>query len=112
MSRYPKEPGWKGKATSRAAAAAVKASAPRQADLARAVIVEMGRASPEEITATLNGRGHKVLLNSIRARCTQMHKLGDLKPSGQFARGESGRCKTIRWEVAPKPPATGQGAAQ
>ncbi len=102
---YPKRPGFRRSATgstSREAAEAVRAKAPRQADLARQVIAEAGAASPEEITAALTARGHRVLLTSIRARCTQMHKLGELRPSGTFAKGESGRCRTIRWELAPK----------
>lgn len=102
--RYPAKPGWRQSATgstSREAAEAVADRAPRQADLALSVIGERGRASPEEITATLTNRGHKVLLTSIRARCTQLHKQGRLRPSGSFAIGESGRCRTIQWEIVP-----------
>jgi hypothetical protein len=101
---YPEKPGWRASSTgstSREAALSVRATAPRHADLARAVILEKGSASPEEITSALESRGHKVLLTSIRARCTQMHKLGELRPSGSFAKGESGRCRTIRWAFAP-----------
>lgn len=104
MASYPETPGWRRSATgatSREAAQAVAERAPTQAELALAVIVARGRASPEEITAELQGKGHKVLLTSIRARCTQMHKRGKLRPSGKFGRGESGRCRTIQWEVAP-----------
>lgn len=103
--RYPQQPGWRASSTgstSREAAMAVKGIAPHHADLARAVIHEKGSASPEEITAALEAKGHKVLLTSIRARCTQMHKAGELRPSGSFAKGESGRCRTIRWEFTPR----------
>lgn len=112
---YPKKPGWRRSATgttSREAAEAVADRAPRQADLAWDIIVEKGRASPEEIMAALNARGHKVLLNSIRARCTQLHKLGKLRPSGSFAKGESGRCRTIQWEVAPSTPPQPQASGK
>lgn len=112
--RYPKRPGWRRSAagsTSREAAEAVAERAPRQADLALGVIRERGRASPEEITDLLTARGHKVLLTSIRARCTQMHKLGQLKPSGEYAKGESGRCRTIRWEEASAAPTPGEGTS-
>jgi hypothetical protein len=102
---YPHEPGWRASAagdTSKAAALAAKERAPKQADLALAAIRERGRASPEEITEALEAEGHRVLLTSIRARCTQMHKLGVLRPSGFYGKGESGRCRVIQWELAPQ----------
>lgn len=105
MTSYPKEPGWRRSAigsTSREAALAAKPHAPRMADLALGVILAKGRATPEEITAALALKGQKVLLNSVRARCTQMHRLGLLTPSGEFGKGESGRCRVIRWAPTPK----------
>jgi len=101
---YPDTPGWRRNATgstSREAAQAVKVRAPSQAKLCLQVVADTGAASCEEIAATLAGRGSPVLLSSIRGRCTELHHKGKLRPSGQFGKGESGRSRSIRWEVVP-----------
>ena len=109
---YPDTPGWRRNATgstSREAALAVKVRAPSQAKLCLQVVADTGAASCEEIAVALAGRGSPVLLSSIRGRCTELHHKGKLRPSGQFGKGESGRSRSIRWEVvpaiAPPPPA-------
>jgi hypothetical protein len=40
------------------------------------------------------------LLNSVRARCTQLRALGRVVDSGQRGKGESGKVRVIRWRVA------------
>lgn len=102
---YPNEPGFRkqagGETTSRDAATKIRPKAQHQAQLALGVIREQGKASPEEIHAILKERGIYVLLTSLRARCTQMHKRGELRPSGEHGMGESGWAKVIKWECDP-----------
>jgi hypothetical protein len=103
---YPFEPGWRSTAvgeTSRAAAIASRPVAKKQADLCLEIIGERGHATPEQITAALAEQGHRVLLTSIRARCTGLHKQGVLRDSGNRGLGESLRCKVISWEIVPRP---------
>lgn len=101
---YPHAPGWRRSAigdTSREAAerASVKALSLKDRVLA---MLASGPASPEELTARFAEAGETVLLNTIRARCTDLHKLGKLRPSGSFGRGESGKTRVIRWEIVPE----------
>ena len=102
---YPNDPGFRkqadGETTSRDAALKVRPKAKGQAKLALEVIETLGKASPEEIHKTLKERGQHILLTSIRARCTQMHKRGQLRPSGEHGTGESGWAKVIKWEPDP-----------
>jgi hypothetical protein len=103
MTRYPKTPGWRPGAleTSRLAAESVAPTAGRMMDRVEAYIRDHGPASPEEITAGLVRPGERILLNSIRARVCQLHKLGHVADAGRDKRGigESGRVGVIRWRV-------------
>lgn len=110
---YPFEPGWRASAigeTSRAAAIAARPVAKKQADLCLEIIGERGHATPEQIAAALTDQGHRVLLTSIRARCTGLHKQGVLRDSGKRGLGESLRCKVIAWEIVPAKDRTGAAA--
>jgi hypothetical protein len=59
-----------------------------------------GPASPEELLAKFAADGERVLLNTIRARCSDLHSEGRLQPSGTFGRGESGKVRVIRWRLS------------
>jgi len=98
---YPETPGWRSMSigeTSREAAMAVRARAPTQCALVLQAL-EQGPAHPEEITARIHARGHKVLLMSIRPRCSQLVRLGKIVDSGERGKGEGG-CKAIVWRLA------------
>jgi hypothetical protein len=102
-ARYPATPGWRAgpnEATSREAALSVTPTAKTM----KAKILDLladGPASPEELTLMFEARGERVLLNSVRARTTQLYKEGVTRPSGQYGKGESGRVKVIKWEIVP-----------
>jgi hypothetical protein len=98
--RYPDGPGHKGTETSRAAAEFVAPSAGRMMDRVEAYLQAAGPASPEEISAGIAQPGEILLLNSVRARCTQLRALGRVVDSGQRGKGESGKVRVIRWRVA------------
>ena len=98
---YPQTPGWRQNATgetSKAAALAVRARAPTQCELVLEALAD-GPAHPEEITARILAAGHKVLLMSIRPRCSQLVRRGKIVDSGHRGRGEGG-CKAIVWRLA------------
>lgn len=100
MSGYPEAPGWKGAATSRAAADFVAPTAPRMMDRIEAHLRAHGPATPEEITAGLARPGERLLLTSVRARVCQLRNLGRVVDAGSRGLGESQRCKVIRWRCA------------
>lgn len=104
MSGYPDQPGWRHGAaeTSRLAAEFVAPSAGRMMDRAEAYIRDHGPCSPEEITEGIAMPGERLLLTSVRARVTQLHKLGRIVDAGAHLRGigESGRVRVIRYRVA------------
>lgn len=56
--------------------------------------------TPEELGALFAEQGQPALLTSIRARCTQLNRLGRVVPSGSFGKGESGKVRVIRWRLA------------
>lgn len=104
--RYPFEPGARAgltpetTETSRQAADAVAPTAARMVDRI-ADLLASGPRSPEELTVVLAADSDApVLLTSVRARCTQLHKQGRARPSGSFGVGESNRIKTIRWRLS------------
>lgn len=103
-SGYPYEPGYrKGPhdSTSKAAAEAVAPAAKTMLAKIMEMLEDVGTASPEELTTMFEARGERVLLTSVRARVCQAHKRGWLRPSGDFGRGESNRCRVIKWAVVP-----------
>lgn len=92
------DPGWRRSSigdTARLAAEAMKPKAP----LLRELVLEAfdaGPATPEEITDRLSRAGHRVLLMSIRPRCSELARRGRLKDSGERGKGEGGKA-AIRW---------------
>ena len=101
-SGYPNQPGWRtgpNSATSQEAASAAAVHAGPLKDRVLALL-DVGPASPEELQAKFAALGERVLLNTVRARCSDLHALGRLRPSGTFARGESGKVRVIRWRLA------------
>ena len=69
-----------------------------KAMLARVVkdMTENGPGTPEEITARMVLPGEHLLLNTVRARTTQLKRLGRVIADGTFGLGESGRAKVAR----------------
>jgi hypothetical protein len=87
MSGYPEAPGWKGQATSRAAAEYVAPTAGRMMDRIAAYLAKHGPASPEEITARIARPDENLLLTSVRARVCQLRNLGRV---GDYVRASFG----------------------
>lgn len=83
--------------TAQEAARRVKPIARAQAALVYDAVVRLGKATPEEVTADLLDREHRVILNSVRARICGLSRIGLLLDSGERGLGESRRIPTIRW---------------
>lgn len=99
---YPDAPGWRSgpnEATSREAAEIAGRRARPLLERVLALLDETP-GTPEELTQRFARGGEVVLLNTIRARCSQLHALGRVVPSGTFGKGESGKTRAIRWRVA------------
>lgn len=97
MSHYPEQPGCRAGSPQTSLLAALDAA--RTAPTAIALIVSKlasGPASPEELQAAIEGDGHRLLLTSVRARVTQLKRLGRVIDSGERGIGESLRSKVIR----------------
>ena len=97
--RYPLVPGWRkgpNAETSREGAALASATS---ATLKNRIldVVAISPRTPEELVDHFAAQGETRLLNTIRARCSDLHALGLLTPSGTYGRGESGKVRTIRW---------------
>lgn len=101
MTGYPDTPGWRHDSapTSREAAEFVAPTAGRMMDRVEVYLRDYGPASPEEITAGIVQPGEHLLLTSIRARCTQLKRLGRAADAGTRGIGESRRCKVVRLRV-------------
>lgn len=101
IGRYPDQPGCRAGSPQTSLLAALNAAqtAPRAIDLILSVL-SAGPHSPEELQSVLAGRGHTLLLTSIRARCTQLKAQGRVRDSGEKGIGESLRSKVIRWRLA------------
>lgn len=102
MSGFPDQPGWRAgpnSATSQEAARVAAVHAGPLKDRIMALLAG-GPASPEELQVKFSDTGERVLLNTIRARCSDLHALGRLLPSGTFSRGESGKVRVIRWRLS------------
>lgn len=98
---YPAAPGWRQSATgetSREAAEAIRAKAPRMLDRVRELLAE-GPASPEQLHAKLARAGVPTLLTSVRARVCQLRAMGEVCDSGARGKGESNRAKVIVWRL-------------
>lgn len=103
-SGYPHELGYQqqanGATTSKDAAQTATAGAKGMAADVLALLQDHGPKSPEELVGLFKEKlGKRVLLTSVRARCTQLFRLHKIEDSGSRGLGESGRCKVIRWRV-------------
>jgi hypothetical protein len=99
---YPESPGWRrgpNSATSEAAAVLAAGRAPSLKHQILSMLKDRP-ATPEELESRFHEAGAKVLLNTIRARCSDLHAAGKLLPSGTYGIGESGKARTIRWRLA------------
>lgn len=97
MNRYPQEPGCRAGSPQTSLLAALDAA--KTAPTAVALILaqlEKGPASPEELQAAIEADGHRLLLTSVRARVTQLKRLGRVIDSGERGVGESLKSKVIR----------------
>ena len=98
---YPNEPGWRrgpNSATSKEGADAAK----EMAGSLKSLVLDRlrnGPASPEEMVIHFRERGKVALLNTVRARCTDLNRLGLVCPSGTFGIGESQKVRVIRWRL-------------
>lgn len=97
MSHYPEQPGCRTGAPQTSLLAAMDAAktAPRAVGLILAKLVD-GPASPEQLQAAIEADGYRLLLTSVRARVTQLKRLGRVIDSGERGIGESLRSKVIR----------------
>ena len=88
-------------ATGETSKGAAKAVAPRAPTQRETVLAEMnlGAATPEELHARLSSGSKRILLTSIRTRCSELVRMGAIVDSGERGKSEGG-CKAIRWRVA------------
>lgn len=100
-SDYPHSAGVRPNATGGTSEAAAAFVTPHIRGMCADVLsaLEAGPASPEELTARLSAGGRQVLLTSVRARCTQLSRLGMVSDSGQRGVGESGKVRVIKWAL-------------
>ena len=101
QAAYPHEPGFRRGPNSATSEAAAKLAGERAQPLKERVLemLSRGPASPEELVAQFVETDERVLLNTVRARCSDLHALGRIGPSGTFGIGESGKARVIRWRV-------------
>jgi hypothetical protein len=99
MSRYPNEPGYRSGPNSATSEEGARIAAVNAGPLKDRIfgMLQDGPASPEELQVRFASWGERVLLNTLRARCSDLHALGKVVPSGTFGRGESGKVRVIRW---------------
>ena len=100
--RYPHSPGWRRGPNNATSKAAAKLAGERAAPLKERVLAMLSEApaTPEELVERFSLAGERVLLNTARARVSDLHALGRVCPSGTFGLGESGKARVIRWRAA------------
>lgn len=100
-SQYPAGPGVRSTATGGTSEAAAEFIAPHVAGLCKDVLAYLaqGPASPEELAAKFAADGRPVLLTTIRARTSQLSRLGYVTDSGLRGMGESLRVRVIKWRL-------------
>ena len=84
--------------TARDAALTQDAKAPKMREEVLSIITEHGPSTPEEVFAVMLSRGRKTVLQSVRARCSDLAAAGVLKDSGS-RRTAQGGCKAIVWMI-------------
>lgn len=68
-----------------------------------AVQAEISRApgTAEELTKRLQAKAdHRIMLSTIRSRCSQLARLGFVVDSGERGVSDSGRAKSVAWREA------------
>ena len=100
--QYPHAPGWRRGPNSATSEAAAKIAGGRATPLRQRVVamLEEAPATPEELVDRFALCGERVLLNTVRARTSDLHALGRVQPSGTFGLGEGGKTRVIRWRIA------------
>jgi DNA-directed RNA polymerase specialized sigma24 family protein len=89
---YPESPGWRDPTTSREAAERIAGRAASLRELVRAVIASKPSGiSVHEIAGIL-----EVPVATIQPRVSELRRLGDIKPSGERCKNESG-ASAHRW---------------
>lgn len=95
FNRYPHKPGWKGRATSRAAAKAMADKAPTLRDQCLSIFeFYCTDATADEVAERLE----KSLL-AIRPRITELARLGLIVDSGERRKNASGKMAIV-WRAA------------
>lgn len=92
-------PLWRHSSIGETAKEAALSVAPRAPTLRQLVldIIEEGPATGEAVFATLQGRGVRCVLYSIKPRCSELARQGLIKDSGKRGLSDSGRCQSIIW---------------
>lgn len=100
-SAYPHKAGFQANATGDTSEEGAAFITPHVAGMAAEIIgvLQAGARSPEEITSQMAVGGRRVLLTTVRARCTQLSRLGLVCDSGERGIGESGKVRVIRWAL-------------
>jgi len=89
--------------TSRLAALAKAAEAPKQRERVYAVLQIVGSPlTPEQITRCLHDAGGHDLLMSVRPRCSELARMGLIEDSGLRGIGEGGK-RAIKWRIVHRP---------
>jgi len=98
MADYPYEPGWRRGPHAAQSKGAAGLAAINAGPLKLVVLdlLAQAPATPEELKQRLSDAGRVALLNTVRARCTDLRVLGLVCASGTFGIGEGGHAKTTR----------------
>ncbi len=85
--------------TAREAARIASRTAPKQWERVYLALLGAGvPMTPEQITTALNVAGVRVMLMSVRPRCSELVRLGLIEDSGLRGIGAGGY-KTIKWQI-------------
>ena len=86
--------------TSRAAAKIAAFTSSETCRAIRAAIAARGDATAEEAHTDLIELGHDAVLNTIRARISDMARVGMLTATARRGVSASGRCRSIAWRLS------------
>lgn len=94
-------PFWRNNATGETAREAALAVKPRVKTQRERVLDALadGPATPEVISARIEATGVRAMLMSVRPRCSELMRLGEIVDSGLRGPGAGG-CKAIIWRLA------------
>src|SRR3712207_2654088 len=94
---YPERPGWKAPGASQDAAEAMAPAARQLASRALAVIEAAG---PAGLTADECAAKLGVTLWNVRPRVSELHRRGDIEPTGERRKSAHGRQTATVWRKA------------